>query len=183
MKLVSSNLKKLAEFRRFGLDIEIEPGRDLREVRSDDPVLVAIHKAIEAGEGYIVEDTTLMVEGAGSGVEIRWQLDGLNDLAGSRCDWRVIMAAVVGNEVRVAEGSVLGTIRALEEAPDDAFAFDPWVCPLLAGGRSLYDLEQDGLKDRYSARRMAVAAWLRGEYSRCVPLSHIQPWDGEYQSV
>ena len=59
--LVSSNENKLKEFSRFGLDLDIEKGRDLKEVMAD-PLGVIVYKALEAGPDRVVEDTTLIID-------------------------------------------------------------------------------------------------------------------------
>ncbi|MBU2898337.1 non-canonical purine NTP pyrophosphatase [Vibrio hepatarius] len=80
MKIVTSNQKKLGEFRRLLQNnyITAALGLDLKEVASDDPITVIKYKCLEAGEGCVVEDAVLEIDGE-CVTDIRYKLCELQD--------------------------------------------------------------------------------------------------------
>ena len=181
MLIMTSNQNKLAEFRRFGLPFEAFSGPDLDEIDSTDPRLVAIYKAISAGSGIIVEDTSLEIEGADLGTAIRWRLDDVESYIGSSASWRVCIAAVLDKRVYVAEGFVTGTIVNPIGDSTGSFGFDPWFSPDGSNGKTLHELELVRLKDNFSARRLAVEAWIAGDFVINTFLDEIPTWQGGWQ--
>ena len=110
--LNTSNPGKLQEFERLfnRHGIALAAGkRDLPEIAAD-PVLVAVHKAAQVEEGVLVEDTSLEVEDAEIGIQVRSLLDRLEDYAGNKAVWRTLLAYRQGDLVYVYEGRVDGTI-------------------------------------------------------------------------
>lgn len=182
--LVSSNENKLKEFSRFGLDLAIEKGRDLQEIKST-LLNVVIHKALDAGEGRVVEDTALIIDGEPI-VDIKWRLKELAKLSADERPsvfWSVILGYNTGEEIKVYYGSVQCHLAGLTEndvVPEDAFGFDPYLCP--AGeSYSLYQLEKMGLKDNFSARKIAAENFMGDRYGHVVKVADVEPWTGEYQ--
>ena len=182
VKLSTSNGKKLAEFRRLGVDVEMGgPGPDLPEVLGS-PVEVAMRKALSAGDGFLVEDTSLEVEGSEVGVEVRWLMDSISELGGRRAVFRVLLALNEGGLVSVYEGVQEGALDGSKRAPEGAFGFDPWFVPDGSSGQSLAELESQGKKDLFSARAKACQALARGDAKEVFEVSKIPAWTGGWQS-
>ena len=179
-KLVTSNKNKLQEYKRFGLNIQIEPGLDLREIDGGD-IDVIIHKAIDAGPFHIVEDTSLNIEGENIGVNIRWMLNNLRNLHGKKASWVVLIGVNTGTSIEVYKGEIKGIIVSPEtENQQNSFGFDPFFMPQ-GSSSTLAELEKNGKKDQYSARKHAAMNMLAGKTIHRVNISDIQKWTGEYQ--
>jgi inosine/xanthosine triphosphate pyrophosphatase family protein len=178
----SSNLRKLAEINRFGLAVTAEPGTDLPEVDGT-PEQVATYKALAAGPGVLVEDTSLDVEGFDAGVNIRWLLENLTKRVREsgttpKAVWRVMLAVHDGKEMFVAKAEVPG--RMVAEPRGAGFSFDAYFVPD-EHEQTLGEMEAAGTKDLVSARKAAVQNLLSGHCS-AVPLSDIPEWTGPYQA-
>jgi inosine/xanthosine triphosphate pyrophosphatase family protein len=179
-KLVTSNKNKLQEYKRFGLNIQIEPGLDLREIDGGD-IDVVIHKAKDAGPLHIVEDTSLNIEGENIGVNIRWMLDNLRKLQGRKASWVVLIGVNTGTAIEVYKGEIKGIISSSEiENQGNSFGFDPFFVPN-GSSDTLAQLEKKGKKDQYSARKFAIMNMLAGKIIHKINISDIQKWTGEYQ--
>ena len=111
LKLNTSNQGKLLEFKSlfadYGYDLEVTQ-LDLKEVDAH-PVTVVGEKASQVDEGVMIEDTSLEIEGAAVGVNIRWLFDHLSDFIGKKATWVVLLAYRLG-KVRIYEGKVSGVI-------------------------------------------------------------------------
>lgn len=178
-KLVTSNEFKLKEFQRFGIDnLLIEKGRDLKEVEAD-AYTVALYKAIEAGVGRIIEDTSLEVEGEDIGVNIRWLLDHLDAYSGKKAIWKVLLGFNDGHSISLFKGVTEGIIlKRFDELK--GFGFDSLFVPN-GSDLTLYELEEKGQKDEFSARKRAVLSFLRDERVLSKTISDIPVWQGQYQ--
>lgn len=176
LKLVTSNKNKLAEYRGFGLtNLGIHEGVDLPEVDGT-PDEVVIHKAIAAGEGNIVEDTILVVDGKPV-VDIRWQLDALNSWLGKSARWEVRLGLLMNDEVRIFHGAVEGR---LVRPSGEGFGFDPFF-EVEGVSKTLAELSAAGLKVDYSARRIAVDNLVSGKHLVLLRRGEIPEWTGRYQ--
>jgi inosine/xanthosine triphosphate pyrophosphatase family protein len=183
IQLVTSNDDKLKEFRRFGLTLAIEKGLDLQEVAGTSEEVV-IYKAIEAGENKLVEDTILMIEGE-EVVDIRNKIDEMALFEECQAVWVVSLALLQAGNIYVATARVNGHIKAPKKRPADAFGFDAYFHPSdNKEGLSLYALDALGEKDRYSARKRAVEAFVH-QTSLCYILQakDLAPWTGDYQKI
>lgn len=181
LKLITSNEKKLEEFKRFGLkEILIEKGMDLKEVDSNE-ITVALYKSKDAGENTIIEDTSLEVEGEDVGINIRWLLKHLPTLAGKKAIWNVYLGVNDGNSIKVYKGEIKG-ILTNKPYTGDAFGFDPYFLP--EGTEwTLHELEQKGLKDSYSARKKAIESLLKNDYVKKQKVEEMPDWSGGYQNT
>ena len=178
LKLVTSNENKLKEFKRFGLDnIEIEKGLDLREVESDAETVI-LYKALEAGKGRIVEDTSLEVEGADVGVNVRWMIDNLQELAGRKAVWKVMLGHNDGQEIHLYESTIEGIL--VETGDVGGFGFDSIFKPN-GTDFTLHQLESLGEKDSYSARKDAVQNLINNKVKVTVNVRDLPKWAGSYQ--
>ena len=83
-KLNTSNPGKLLEFQRLFAKHNVHldsTSIDLKEVDSD-PITVITHKASQLDEFTLTEDTSLAIEGAEVGVNVRWLLQHLQTYIG-----------------------------------------------------------------------------------------------------
>jgi len=180
LTLVSSNENKLIEFNRYGLtDIAIEKGADLKEVAASEET-VTIYKALAAGTGRIVEDTSLIVESAEIGSNVRWLMDTIKDYANAEAIWQVYLAVNDGTFIHLYAGRIRGRIIKGFVEPD-AFGFDGLFAPYSASGYTLHELEKMGLKDTYSARKKAVDNLLAANPLQSILIKDIPAWTGSYQ--
>lgn len=179
-KLVTSNEKKLREYQQFGLNLQIEKGRDLPEIQSEDPVLVVLHKAKDAGPMHVVEDTSLDVEGFNVGVNVRWLMSEIPKLSGKRATWTVLLGKNDGTSVHVYSGTITGNLVANEQG---GFGFDPYFVPD-GSTITLSELEARGGKDdfRFSARKKAAHNLLEDRAIFRQALEDVGEWSGPYQS-
>jgi inosine/xanthosine triphosphate pyrophosphatase family protein len=179
-KLVTSNDHKINEFKRFGLtDLTIEKGVDLPEIESSDPILVMLHKAKDAGVKRIVEDTSLVVDGAEVGTNIRWLVDELPKYNGKNSIWSVLLGVNDGVNIIIYRGDVVGKItNRFKEHIGNAFD-----CRFVPDGsdETLYELDLNGRKDNYSARKFALESLIAGASILSVPIKDVEEWKGEYQ--
>lgn len=173
-KLNTSNLSKFEEFKRLfakeGNSLEVTH-IDLAEIDSD-PIKVIAHKASQLGENVIVEDTSLEIEGASVGVNIRWLLEHLKDLAGKKAEWTVLLAYRQENDVFIYKGSIFGTI--VPPQGSAGFGFDPVFKPD-GSEHTLAEAKPDSV----NARAKAVKALIKGDLFMKQPA--IKSWDGPWQ--
>jgi XTP/dITP diphosphohydrolase len=173
-KLNTSNQGKFQEFKRlfakYGNTLETSH-TDLKEIEAD-PIKVVAHKASQLGENIIVEDTSLDIEGASIGVNIRWLLDLLAEYAGRKAEWTVLLALRQDNQVYIYKGSVSGII--VEPRGTTGFGFDSVFLP----NGSNHTLAESK-PDAFNARVKAVASLLQGNV--WTKHSIIENWEGPWQ--
>jgi XTP/dITP diphosphohydrolase len=173
-KLNTSNLSKFEEFKRLftkhGCDLEASHV-DLKEIAAD-PISVVAHKASQLEENVLVEDTSLEIEGASVGVNIRWLLKHLHQYAGHKAVWTVLLAFRKNSTVLIYKGVISGTI--VEPKGTHGFGFDPIFLP---NGASKTLAESK--PDEVNARAKAVVALITGDSSASHPI--IENWDGAWQ--
>lgn len=173
-KLNTSNPNKYEEFKRLFANYrqELEATHiDLPEIAADH-VRVIAHKASQLEEGVLVEDTSLEVEGAAVGIQVKWLLDHLPNYIGSKARWIVLLAYRKNHLVFIHQGVVSGMI--VEAKGAGGFGFDPVFLP---DGASL-TLAQSK-PDSYNARAKAVKALLEKEVWSICPT--IEYWEGPWQ--
>lgn len=152
-KLITSNENKLEEFKKIGFDFIIEKGKDLKEIDCDNPINVILHKSIDSGKGFIVEDTSLEIEGLNFGTNIRWMLNDLKFLENKKAEWIVLLGVNDGKYIHIYKGSIEGTIINVENIPTDNFGFDCYFVPKNET-KSLYELKKTS--NDFSARKNAL---------------------------
>lgn len=178
--LVTSNIDKLKEFKRFGLhDIMIEKGIDLDEVDSDSETVI-LYKSISAGPNRIVEDTSLHIDGENVGSNIRWLLDNLNQFEGKVAFWEVYLGFNDGDTVSIFKGSIKGSIVSVENKVENSFGFDQYFIPE-GQTKTLYELEIAGKKDLYSARKIAVDNLISNKVISKNVIADVPKWRGSMQ--
>jgi inosine/xanthosine triphosphate pyrophosphatase family protein len=172
--LNTGNNNKLKEFIRLFAKYQISlraTCQDVPEICAD-LVTVVIHKASQIGEGVLVEDTSLEIDQASVGINIRWQLDDLPKYIGRKAVWRVLLAYQQKGRVYVYEGKISGQI--VEPKGDRSFGFDPFFLP----EGSKYTLGESK-PDSFNARAKVVEAFvLKMPISVHAPLFD---WKGSWQ--
>ena len=139
------------------------------------PALVVAQKATSAGVNVLIEDTSLDVEGAEVGVNIRWIMDNLKDLIGRRAVWRVMLGMLRSdNKVYIYEGITNGVI--VKARGDSAFGFDPVFLP----EGSTKTLAEDK-PDSVSARCKAVEAMMEDDAVAIHCPIKKEDWKGKWQ--
>ena len=181
LRLMTSNPNKLAEYQRLGIEATIgDIGPDLPEVQGT-ALEVVLYKALASGAGTLIEDTSLDVEGACVGVDVRWLMEHLPDLRDNRATFRVLLALNDGVHIRVYEGQQSGHIDGSRQKDGSSFGFDSWFIPDGAAGKSLWELEQLGQKDTFSARAKAAASFKDKKERIKISIEQIAPWEGAWQ--
>lgn len=174
--LNTSNLGKFEEFKRLfangGKVLEVTHF-DLKEIDAN-PIQVVSHKASQLGESILVEDTSLEIEGASVGINVRWLLDHLSEYVGRKAEWTTLLAYRQGDQIQIYKGSVSGTI--VTPAGDGGFGFDPFFLP--DGAQKTLAQSKP---DPFNARAKAVDALLKGN----VWCTHavIDTWEGPWQKT
>ncbi len=173
-KLNTSNQGKFVEFQRlfaaYGCTL-VATHHDLPEIAAD-PVSVVVHKAGQLGERTLVEDTSLEVEGADVGINVRWLLTHLDEFIGRKALWRVLLAYCQNGQIHVYQGEVHGAL--VPPRGEKGFGFDPFFLP---DGAS-HTLAENKF-DQYNARALAVAALMQGKALAVRPF--IEDWQGLWQ--
>jgi XTP/dITP diphosphohydrolase len=173
-KLNTSNPGKFEEFKRLfakhGSTLETSH-IDLKEIDAD-PIKVVAHKASQLGENIIVEDTSLDIEGASVGVNIRWLLDHLTEYAGRKAEWTVLLAFRQDNQIYIYKGSISGTI--VQPRGATGFGFDPVFLP-----NGSTETLAESKPDLFNARAKAVESLLKGDIWTKHPI--IEKWEGPWQ--
>ena len=180
MKLVSSNETKLKEFQRILPEMDILKGLDLKEVQGT-PEEVIIYKSLEAGKGTVVEDTILIIEGE-EVIDIKWKIEELKNLKSSNCikaSWQVMLGYNTGNKIEIFKGIVNGII--IPNSTDTGYGFDPYFLPD-GSDVTLAQLEQEGNKDKFSARTNALTHLKIKRKDKVLRINTIPEWKGKYQN-
>jgi XTP/dITP diphosphohydrolase len=172
----TSNPGKLNEFKillaKQGITLD-STSIDLKEIDSD-PVSVVVHKACQVNEGVLVEDTSLDVDGAEVGVQVRWMFENLKMLCGRKALWRVLLAYRKDEFVYVFEGKTEGKI--VPPSGTGGYGFDSVFLPDGAT-HTLAHAKPEAL----DARAKVVKKFMSHE-----PLAVLEPitkWDGPWQVV
>jgi inosine/xanthosine triphosphate pyrophosphatase family protein len=178
-RLITSNPNKIAEFKAMlGDKLIIVQGADLKEVKGTMDEVI-IHKAIDAGRGFIVEDTILEVDGQEI-VDIKYHIENFKEKSVD-AKWIVSLGYNNGKEVFIYRGFTDGKIVPIKNLPSDSFGFDSYFVPRNSS-LSLYELAKFGIKDDYSARKKALENFVSKKTEKRVKISEIQTWTKEYQS-
>jgi XTP/dITP diphosphohydrolase len=174
MQLNTSNPGKFEEFKCLfaAHGIELDASHlDLDEIDAS-PEMVIAHKASQMGDDILVEDTSLDVDGADVGVNVRWLIDHLEQYAGKEATWVVYLGKRKGSTVELYRGEVKGTL--VSPRGDNGFGFDPVFLPN-GSDKTLAEAKPDSV----NARALAVQAVVDGKPYVVVPV--IESWDGPWQ--
>lgn len=169
---MNASVNKVNEFRKFFAIHEIDLTAshvDLKEIDAE-PLTVVVHKASAIGQKILVEDTSLDIEGADVGINVKWLLDTLPEHAGKKALWRVLLAYRDGDKVYVYQGTVSGTI--VKPRGSGGFGFDPVFLPD-GSQKTLAEEKPDSVNARY----YAVNAFIENKPFQVVPA--IDHWHGK----
>lgn len=171
---INASVNKVNEFQRlfaaYGIDLTASHD-DLKEIAAD-PLTVVVYKASTIGQKILVEDTSLDIEGADVGVNVKWLLKTLPEHIGKKALWRVLLAYRDGDKVYVYQGTVSGTI--VKPRGSGGFGFDPVFLP--DGSQKTLAEEKP---DSVNARSYAVKAFIENSPFQVVPA--IDEWHGTWQ--
>lgn len=173
-KLNTSNWGKYQEYKylfaKHKQDLDITTV-DLKEIQSD-PVSVIVHKASQMEDQVLVEDTSLDIEGADVGVNVRWLLDRLSEYEGRPAVFRVLLAYKSNKKVFVYQGEVHGTI--VSPKGDAGFGFDALFRP-----KGAFETLAEAKPERVNARAIAINHLFTGKVHQILPA--IEAWKGDWQ--
>lgn len=173
-RLNTSNKGKLLEFEQYFAEYGMTLTAteiDIKEIVAD-PLTVVVHKASQIGEEILVEDTSLDVEGAEVGINVRWLLDHLSTFVGQKASQRVLLAYLKKGLVYVYEAKVDGTI--VLPRGSGGFGFDPIFLPN-GSDETLAQAKPFAV----NARAKVVEAFVKGPPSVVTPaMTH---WNGPWQ--
>lgn len=178
--IVTSNQQKIAEYARFaGQDLKVSPGPDLPEVLGT-PDEIIIHKALMAGEGKMVEDAIMWIDGEVH-VDVKWKIPAL--LAGEYplgvgLIWEVRLAVLHEGAVYAYLGQTTGILQAFDV---EGMGMDP-VFKVDGHDKTLARLAIEGTKDSVSARRHAAVNVFQGNPYLVVAQADVQKWTGPWQN-
>ena len=126
-RLNTSNLDKLREFESLGLNLIGQTSLDLPEPAADAFTVVS-YKAAQVPANTLVEDTSLDIEGEQVGTSIKWMLKNLDQYAGKKATFRVVLGHVSEHgTVQHYVGEVSGTI--VKPRGKAGFGFDACFQP------------------------------------------------------
>lgn len=180
MLVVTSNKTKRLEYERFGIPgLTVMEGPDIREIVALPDQIIA-YKTLEAGEGRIVEDAIIRINGVPI-IDVKWKIPAI--LAGEypvgvELDWEVRLGVMKDGVINLYYGVTKGTVC---KATQDGFGIDP-VLLVTEAGDTLAALDARGEKDGYSARRFAIENLMSGNCYHTVHSQDLAPWDGPYQN-
>lgn len=180
MIIVTSNPSKRRELLRFNIpNLLIEEGDDIREIVST-PDDIIVHKAIDAGEGRVVEDAIIVVNDEPI-IDVKWRIDSIlkgEYPVGTKIEWQVRLGVLRQGRVDVFFGETAGTVC---KAVEDGFGIDPII--LVNGiNKTLARLDHEGIKDSISARRIAVQNLMDNKAHFHILRNNVAAWKGEYQN-
>lgn len=175
--LNTSNPKKLEElcrlFSQYGIFLNIT-SINLKEIDAD-PLTVAIHKASQVHDHVLIEDTSLEVEGIDIGVNLRSKFEyfvqHIEQYAGKKATWTVLLAYKEKELVYLYRGSVTGTFVLIQKENNFSFDFLP------DGGQKTYTEDEP---ERFNARALAVKAFVEQKPIAIRP--PILEWQGPWQT-
>jgi inosine/xanthosine triphosphate pyrophosphatase family protein len=175
--LVTSNKRKIREYREFLPDLRIEEGKDLPEVESDD-ITVALYKGVDNGPFTISEDTSLEIEGEEIGVNLKWFKSKIPTFVGKKAYWKVLLAKNDGEYIKIYEGFIKGEII----TSDDVSSFDHYFS-VDGYDKTLGELKATDIEPAlYSARAMAAKNLREDKFIVRKRIKFIPEWTGKYQN-
>lgn len=179
MHLLSSNPKKLEEYARYGLTLEMREGEDLPEVDGNIEE-IALYKAQMAGPGAVVEDTVVIVDGA-IWNDIKWKKHLLPHFHGKSIVQVITLGHNTGTHIELYQARLEGVITTPTSERAEAFGFDAYLIPK-GQDLSLDELEQLNRKDEFSPRRWAAEALKSNKTLSVTHIDDIPQWSGAWQN-
>jgi len=175
MTFTTSNKQKIKEITRILPDVKIVSGSDLPEVLGT-YLEVILHKSKDAGDGFVVEDTILEINGV-EVVDIRYnQKDKLKNT--QKVTWRVSLGYNDGESIKIWTGITNGIIV---EPNTEGYGFDPYILPD-GYDITVAELDRENRKDEVSPRKKALLNLKHRQPDFEFKISDIPKWKGEYQN-
>jgi inosine/xanthosine triphosphate pyrophosphatase family protein len=172
MYILTSSTHKINEYKEFGL--EAKQGPDILEVQGTIDEVIT-YKILAAGSFILVEDTVLEI-GGHAVVDSKYKLKQIpvnNDAA-----WITSLGYHDNINLYVFRGVVKGCF--VTPVTDHESSFEPCFIPTGAE-MTLFELKQKGLKQHFSARRLALEAYRGNQPQFIKQIMHIPAWKGAYQ--
>lgn len=174
----TSNVGKKEDFKvifnMLGFGIKEFSTHDLPEIQSSE-LAVAVHKASQFPSDYLVEDSSLSVEGADIGINVKWLLDHLPQYIGRKAELTALIATRIDNFVFVYRGSVPGKLVSPRGPLRPGFTINRFF---QADGSSKTLAENPRLET--NPRYLAIRAMKLGDFYHCT--QELVHWDGPWQS-
>lgn len=173
MYILTSSTHKMKEYKEFGIDAK--QGSDIVEVLGTIDEVIT-YKILAAGPFILVEDTVLEVGGQVI-VDAKYKLKQVpvhNDAT-----WITSLGYHDNTNLYVYRGIVKG--HTVPPVAEHESSFEPCFMPNGAG-MTLYELKQKGLKQQFSARRLAIEAYRSKQPLFAKQVLHIPAWKGTYQA-
>ncbi len=166
----TGNADKLEEFRKL-LNMEVVSRvEDLPEPEAD-AITIIRYKASQFEE-VLVDDTSLDIEGAQVGINVKWYIEHMKDFVGKKANFICMLGIHRRGKIHIFRGDVPGKIV---EARGKGFGFNPYFLP-----EGSHKTLAEEMQNQYNARYHAVQAFLKNKASMvCEPL---KIWKGHFQS-
>ena len=172
MFVLTSNLHKIREYKEFGIEAKL--GDDILEVLGTVDEVI-IYKILSVGPNTLVEDTILEIAGQHI-VDTKFRMKSIKEH--NDASWITSLGYHNGVNLYVYRGIIKG--RIVPPIIEHDMSFEPCFVP--AGlDMTLYELKQKGMKQEFSARRLALEAFQDGKPTFSMPVYSIPEWKGKYQ--
>jgi len=189
---LSGNKSKREEFSQMIEGLEcVVPIKDIPEIESKDEILVTAYKLkdmlnsikLDFSTIYFIEDTSLQIENADIGTDIKHVLDKLSKFGGRAAKWIVTLAVSNGVKIDFYQGKIEGSLTS-KPFGENGFGFDQYFIPdkQLKEGTNLTLAEiSKNEKYKYSARFNAVQNFNKRNVFKTINISDLEDWHGNYQ--
>jgi XTP/dITP diphosphohydrolase len=171
--LNTSNFKKQIEFKRifdqYNFSVTFV-SKDIQEIVAS-PLEVIAHKASVIGEGILVEDTSLDLEGHDVGIHIKYLLDLIikPETVGTKAAWTCLMAFCKNSQIYIFEGKVYGTI--VPKSGEFEFGFAQYFLPD-GTNKTMGQVRND----QFNARACCIKNMMEHKIAHVMPI--MQSFDG-----
>lgn len=159
-KLVTSNQNKILEYQSIGLPISVENGADLPEIDSEDFSLIAAYKSKMAGDFNIIEDSILIIDDKiYHDIKFRTKeiVANVEKYYNKPVTWVLTLATLIDGQIHLFQNQLSGFIQKPYPGKSVGFGFDSYFYITVDGdSKSLHELKENGLKNQYSPRLMAL---------------------------
>lgn len=173
MYLLTSNTQKIKEYEELG--IEVQQGPDIKEVNGTIDEVI-IYKILAVGPFILIEDTVLEVGGEAI-VDAKYKLKDVP--LSQNAAWITSLGYHDNCKIYVYRGIVKGAI--VPPVVELGRSFEPCFIPIGAN-ITLHELKQKGLKQQFSARKLAIDAYRNNQPLFSKVITEIPLWEGDFQN-
>jgi hypothetical protein len=162
LTLLSPNQYAHDDYETYQLSIPVDHSLDLMAISSDDPTLIAYHKAHSAGKWKIVETECLVIDGemiTDLASDLPALIKRLPLLMHKPFEWRVLLSVQIYEQIKVFEGVITGQLTLSHEALSEysGALYEPFLCVPYDGYMvPLSFLRKQKLLSHFSARKIAI---------------------------